>query len=227
MKDLILDVVLIILENCEIKDIYNISLANRLLYNICNNNKNIILKNILKVKGYKYGINNIIKYNNFLSKFYKIDGLLKNTDQNIIYSYELKYYCITKFLLENKPFKNCFKNYVATMTDFKIANLLSTKGCNLKVLIEVIRFTFTDKTNYLTDSDLIELKNLSDFKFNLLDNWKVNLISKLNKLTSGFELYNMDSTGYVISMMTKRWDFLIEDLNSHGKVWELLYFNCV
>lgn len=217
-----IDVILNILYFCEIKTVYNISLLNRYFYEICNSNKNYILRNVLKNKKYKNNINFILNKKNFINNFYKVDN--GNIYNNIIYSYELEYYDITKFLLSNCKISNYINIYKDTMNDFKIASLVAGKNGNLKVLCEVIRYTFLDKSNL--NFDLEELKYLSEFSFPLNLNWKKTLKEELIKLTSKIELYNVDSIGYVISMMTKRWDFLIEDLNGSGKVWEMLYFSC-
>lgn len=219
-----IDIILNILYHCEVKDVCNLSLLNKRLFWICTDNKNNIIRNILKLKGYNNYKNKYIIRKGFIRNFYEIDELLDNTDKNVIESYRLEYYDITRFLLENNKVTNYMYIYQQTMTDTKIAMLLSARHCNTKVLIEVIRFTFIDKSklNY----DLDELKYLSEVSFPLNLNWREHLKDTLIHLTSKFQLNNMDSIGYVISMMTERWDFLIEDLSGKGKVWEILYFDC-
>lgn len=224
MLQLNIDIIINILYNCQVETVYNMSLCSKYIYDICNNNKDNILRNILIINGYKFGITKLLKDKESLKQFYKVDYLLSKTNENVVISYELKYYNITKFLLENIPIRHYVDIYKITMSDMKIAILLSSRRCNYKVLIEVIRFSLLDEL--LLDSDLEELKYLSEYPFELNLNWKEILKFSLLNTKRNFTLYNVDSIGYVISMMTKRWDFLLTDLDLQGKIWELLYFNC-
>lgn len=104
-----IDVILNILFFCEINTVYNISLSNKYFYDICNYNKNCILRNILKKKNYKNNIDLILNKKSFIKDFYKIDN--GNIYDNIMYSYELIYYDVIKFFKNHENYENYEKSY--------------------------------------------------------------------------------------------------------------------
>ena len=232
------DIILEILPNLELQDIKNACSSDKRLMEICRMNNKYLMLALLKRKGYtnKY-VNNFLINNEkmieiLLNDFYNIDKLLTNNRTNLIKSFMKGKLHVTRFILENQRATNKMEIY-KDMFDFDadIVHLLIDASRhvdskrlqdesfndfpilddNLNLLVEVIRQTFNKIE--IDDDTLDNLYDWSGYDGELSEDWRNCLRLEINKgVTGRFHLDSVMNMGLIVSAMTKRWEFWLEDL---------------
>ena len=223
------DILIEIQKYIEINDIRKLTLVHSIFYKLFKKYRNNIYIHLFKQKGFSFFLTFFIKSrksNIYINDFYKMDKLLRINNNNIIRSFKMKHFVLTKFILSNYNIKSKIVekyNYESLYNILYYRKPIDEHLVN-DIFVELIRFRFS--TKMIDDNTLDMLIIKSKYSGNIDENIKQQLRSDIINILNLLDLSNFHSIMYNLSSLLGTWKYWLKETGDGStqkcKIYKLL-----